>query len=249
MFNDMFSKRMVYMAPPGEGPKQNVEKKDAAAAKDKIESKMPKMEQIDNTVDQESKRTDGAARADIIAMTKQGKGFDANLSKMLGAENLEKVKAGLKNLPAGENMATKRMEVGPVTVMEKGKEVEKTLYFASIADKGTVKMFYKLGEDFSPNGRTFVSNLEDPDMLDLVGGKGLAAKERMELRKKEAEDAKSAFDVEKAKYDVSKKTPADQNALKKAEIDYNKAKNAYDGYQELYKLALAGKKVGASKTA
>jgi hypothetical protein len=117
---------------------------------------------LDHSPDEEAKRTDDGARADIIAFYKQGKKFDASVPGV-DKDTLKQVKDALKKLP-DENMATKQMEV----------DVDgKTFYFVAVADKinNRVNYFYKSADQFDPSARTFLREVDDKTYEKLTGKK------------------------------------------------------------------------------
>lgn len=207
----MFNKRMVYFM-GGEAHEQEQPGADVAKAKmaefmpkpEELAKDEPKVENVDNTQEQEMNRTDENARADLLSIAREGKKFTTSVPGVDKA-TLDQVIAGLKNVPKS-GLNTKRMEV----------DIDGTTYhFVAVGDNASVKMYYKKGDDFSVNQREFVRDVDDDKTyVGLVTKKGEAIKPRLDKRSKAEEEAKVAME------DAAKKG--------KESPDYKKAKEAYD---------------------
>lgn len=212
----MFNKRMVYFM-AGEAGKQAPEQDQSGpeAAKAKMAEFMPapdelgkkdeaKVENVDNTQEQEMNRTDQDARADLLSIAREGKKFTTSVPGVDKA-TLDQVIAGLKGVPK-DGLNTKRVDV----------DIDGTAYhFVAVGDAAGVKMYYKKGEDFAVNQREFVRDVDnDNTYVGLVTKKGEAIKPRLEKRSKDEQDAKVALEEATKK---GKDSP-----------DYKKAKDTYD---------------------
>ncbi len=164
----MFNKRMVYFMGNEKGPEQQQLGPDAAKAK--MDEFMPKVdelkdkvetEQKNNSLDEEMKRTDDHARADLIALNKDGgKKFTASVPG-IDNETMKQIKAGLDKVPK-DHFAVTRMNV----------DIDgKTFYFAAVYDetKKAVSYYYKAENDFLVNSRDFLSSIQDPIYQKLTG--------------------------------------------------------------------------------
>jgi len=175
----MFKNRLIYFFQPvpAEAPHESQEQSTVEQAKKKMDQMMPPKATELNTsqhietqykvdsLEQEAKRTDGHARADIIAFIKEGKkmnphrpihGIDHNTYKQ--------IISALKNPLPKEHFAT---NFG-VNVEINGK----TFYFAAVYDETTaqkIHYFYRKGTNFTPSGRTFLDSVSDQLYKKLTG--------------------------------------------------------------------------------
>lgn len=261
------------MAPPGEGPQapegleggkaakgkladvmppkgvelqtgdSKAKKGDSKAAKEEMETKY-----TDNTAKQEAERTDYYARADMIALYKQGKAVPETGGLLgLDAKTMEQIRTSLKAVTTKTGNFAVNMAQVEIEVQEKGETVTKTVYFAAVKEGGKAKMVYKVGENFDPNpmDATKVSDLEDDKLLALLGAKSDAADSRLEERINDVGYKKQALDSAK---DTLDKAGKDDKAKAKAQKEYEAAKASYDDavdksqkYQKNY-VAMGGKK-------
>ena len=114
-----------------------------------------KPEYADHSLDEELKRRDDKARADIVAIDKEGRKI-TTMPAGMDKEAWDAVKAVLDQAPRDGHLTTSRLQGAE-------KIGKKDYYFVSVYDraKNSLSYFCKEGSDFIFTKRDFVENLDD----------------------------------------------------------------------------------------
>jgi hypothetical protein len=162
----MFNKRFVYFAGPE--VKVEAEKSPEQKAKDTMGEFFKKPDELKGGVDveykntsvaDEAKRTDEAARADIISLIKEGKKAPP---PKIDKDTMKQVTDALKKNTPDEHFGIQRMQV----------EVDdKVFNFVGIRDKskGNDLSIYYSNDDFTVSSRTFLRDVDDATYKKLTG--------------------------------------------------------------------------------
>lgn len=171
----MFNKRMVYFM-AGEADKQAPEQMSGPdAAKAKMDEFMPKAEELkggkddkpevkqDNTsMEEEAKQTNDNARADVMAILKEGSKQNPN-QPIKGVDDWAGIMKDLRAGLGGDHFNTSKQSVD--TGSDK-------YYFMMVKDtksSPTERLFVKKGSDFTISDRTFLKETTDDQYKYLTG--------------------------------------------------------------------------------